>query len=138
MATIHRLLGAAFALFVISGCSLTLDVGSEEGRPCGAADECLDGFTCEGGVCVQGEGPGPGGAGGDGGQGGGGAGGGGAGGGAAAVARAAAARGGRRRQRRGRRRERARARLRRGVAARWATALRGHRPDGVPANGTTL
>ncbi len=39
-------------LAALSGCSLLLDFGGEEGRPC-KDGECLPGYVCEDDVCVS-------------------------------------------------------------------------------------
>jgi len=39
---------------LLSGCSLGLDFGDEkEGRPCGSAGECLEGYVCRSGTCEK-------------------------------------------------------------------------------------
>ena len=41
----------AVAFLALAGCSLILDVGSVEGRPC-KEGQCLDGYLCRNEVCV--------------------------------------------------------------------------------------
>ncbi|MCP3144034.1 hypothetical protein [Pyxidicoccus xibeiensis] len=48
---------AALSL-TLSACSLLVDF-DEEGQPCDALNQCLEGYTCQGDVCVSDDSPAP-------------------------------------------------------------------------------
>jgi len=54
----HRTLLAAALALGLAGCSLIIDTGNDENRPC-QDGACLAGFMCQDGICVKAPAAGP-------------------------------------------------------------------------------
>lgn len=60
MRSLRSILWLAALAAGVSACSLGLDF-DPEGQPCDARNQCLEGYTCQGGVCLSSDAPGDGG-----------------------------------------------------------------------------
>lgn len=56
MRSLRSILWLAALAAGVSACSLGLDF-DPEGQPCDARNQCLDGYTCQGGVCLSSDAP---------------------------------------------------------------------------------